>query len=179
MEIADDENINDLDTELLDEEIEEAKMIQQLINVYKSNKASYTEGGDTDIIDRENIVDNFLQLLNNPNKVSTKSLLDVHYDKETKQGYLYGTNKNGFIKHNNGRSFNNSLHMLNPFEIVYNIERLSPITLNLLDRTLIYNYSIENAYNLIDNEHLDEYKTYTYFKRLGYAITYDFWDIDE
>ena len=178
MEIADDENINTLGTELLDEEIEEAKMIEQLINVYKSNKASYT-GENTDIIDRDNIVDNFLQLLNNSKKVSTKSLLDVHYDKETKQGYLYGTNKNGFIKFNNGRSFNNSLHVLNPFEIVYNIERLSPITLNLLDRSLIYNYSIENAYNLIDNKYLNEYKAYTYFKRLGYAITYDFWEIDE
>lgn len=178
MSFYDDESVIPVDTEQLEEEDEEAKMIQQLINIYKSNKTSYNEDENNQVIDRENIVDNFLVLLNNTTKISTKGIFNVHYDEDTKLGYMYGTNKNGFVKYNNGRSFNNSLHVLNPFEIVYNIERLSPITLNLKERTLIYNYSIENAYNLIKNEHLEEFKTYTYFKRLGYAISYDFWEVD-
>lgn len=178
MDLYDNDDNIPIDNDDLDEEMEEAKIIQQLINTYKSNKATYGENSNDILIDRDNIVDNFLDLLNSNSKVPTNSVHDVFYDQDKELGYIYGSNKNGFIKYNNGRSFNNSLHALNPFEIVYNIERLTPITLNLKDRTLIYNYSIENAYNLIKNEHLEEFKTYTHFKRLGYAISYDFWECD-
>ncbi|KAL6931490.1 uncharacterized protein HGUI_02231 [Hanseniaspora guilliermondii] len=178
MDFYDNDNNILIDVDDLDEEMEETKIIQQLINQYKSNKSTYGENLNDILVDRENIVDNFLDLLNSNSKVPTNSLYNVFYDQDKQLGYIYGSNKNGFIKYNNGRSFNNSLHALNPFEIVYNIERLTPITLNLRDRTLIYNYSIENAYNLINNNHLEEFKTYTYFKRLGYAISYDFWECD-
>lgn len=106
-------------------------------------------------------------------KINLNNTLSVKYNLELKEGHIFGKNLNGFIKANNGKSINTQFHKLNPFEILYNLERLTPIAVyNANNSSPI---SIENFYNVISQTHLEDYKLYSHLKRLGYLVTFDWW----
>lgn len=156
---------------------EETSLINQLIKdqYSKKNNNSSLSFSELDILLYKNSINKLYHILDTQSyTINLNNTINVKYNTILKEGTINGKNLNGFIKANNGKSIHTDLHKLNPFEIMYNLERLTPITVYNKD-TLI---SVENFYNEIASKHLEDYKIYSHLKRLGYLITFNWW-IDE
>ncbi|OBA27209.1 hypothetical protein HANVADRAFT_68475 [Hanseniaspora valbyensis NRRL Y-1626] len=170
----DEVELNDNDDIILQEE---TFLINQLIKdqYSKKNNNSSLNSSELDTLLYKNSINKLYHILNTQSyTINLNNTINVKYNTTLKEGMINGKNLNGFIKANNGKSINTDLHKLNPFELMYNLERLTPITVYNKD-TLI---SVENFYNEIASKHLEDYKIYSHLKRLGYLITFNWW-IDE
>ncbi|XBW36415.1 hypothetical protein QEN19_001994 [Hanseniaspora menglaensis] len=168
------------DSQILEKEedflLQETALINQLIKDQYAKKGSgnATKGSsELDHLLYKNSISKFFHILSTQSyQINFQQSLSVSYDSFLKVGTINGKNIGGFIKANNGKSLTTDLHKINPFEILYNLERLTPIIVYNNDKELV---SIENFYNEVASSHLDSYKLYSHFKRLGYLISFDWW----
>lgn len=171
-------NTPHLDTDAADYESlqQDTSLIDQLIkDQYSKKKSNYnSSNSELDNLMFKNTINKLFHILKMQSyKINLSNTLNVKYNSDLEEGHIVGKNLNGFIKANHGKSINTQFHKLNPFEILYNLERLTPIAVYSDNHSSPI--SVENFYNLISQTHLEDYKLYSHLKRLGYLISFDWW----